>query len=221
PSDLPPERYNQSWWELRERYQGIASPVPRSEEDFDPGAKYHIPANVPYLRYFLAHILQFQFHKAMCEAAGHQGILADCSVFGSKEAGEKLQAMLALGQSRPWPDALELLTGTRTMDAGPLLEYFEPLRNWLQEQNQGQTCGWCAARESRSADGGPQASGRHRVRPAALLPSAPARPAGVEGSFGAGSREDAVPRGARRLADAARARARGRGHPGGPSRPGP
>jgi len=139
---IPPERYNQSWWEMVERYQGVAPPVPRSEADFDPGAKYHIPANVPYLRYFLAHILQFQFHKAMCDAAGYEGVLANCSVYGSKEAGERLQAMLAMGQSRPWPDALEALTGTRTMDAAPLIEYFAPLRNWLQEQNEGQSCGW-------------------------------------------------------------------------------
>ncbi len=139
---IGPEEYNKSWWELRERYQGVSAPVARTEEHFDPGAKYHIPANVPYLRYFLAHILQFQFHKAMCELAGYEGILANCSVYGSKEAGEKLQAMLALGQSRPWPEALEALTGTREMDAAPLIEYFEPLQNWLKEQNKGQSCGW-------------------------------------------------------------------------------
>lgn len=139
---ITPENYNASWWELRERYQGVAAPVARSEADFDPGAKYHIPANVPYLRYFLAHILQFQFHKAMCDAAGYEGTLANCSVFGSEEAGEKLQAMLAMGQSRPWPDALEALTGTREMDAAPLIEYFAPLQGWLKEQNAGKTCGW-------------------------------------------------------------------------------
>lgn len=139
---VSPADYNKSWWELRERYQGVAAPVERTEDHFDPGAKYHIPANVPYLRYFLAHILQFQFHKAMCDLAGHEGTLADCSVYGSKEAGEKLQAMLAMGQSRPWPEALEALTGTREMDAAPLIEYFAPLQGWLKEQNAGKQCGW-------------------------------------------------------------------------------
>nr|WP_240475500.1 M2 family metallopeptidase [Vulgatibacter incomptus] len=134
--------YNQAWWELKERYQGVAAPVARSEADFDPGAKYHIPANVPYTRYFLAHILQFQFHKALCDAAGFQGPLHACSVYGSADAGEKLRAMLALGASKPWPDALEAMTGHREMDATPILEYFQPLRTWLAEQNRGQQCGW-------------------------------------------------------------------------------
>ncbi|HRI07369.1 MAG TPA: M2 family metallopeptidase [Nannocystaceae bacterium] len=139
---ITPDRYNAGWWELRAKYQGVAPPEPRSEEDFDAGAKYHIPANVPYTRYFLARILQFQFHKALCEAAGHEGPLHECSIYGSKEAGARLQAMLELGASRPWPDALEALTGSRQMDAGPMIEYFEPLSEWLAEQNKGRTCGW-------------------------------------------------------------------------------
>jgi peptidyl-dipeptidase A len=139
---VPPEQYNQYWWDLRTRYQGIRPPVARSESDFDPGAKYHIPANTPYTRYFLARILQFQFHKAMCDAAGFKGPLYQCSIYGSKEAGEKLASMLALGNSKPWPDALEALTGKREMDAGPLIEYFQPLMGWLEQENRGKTCGW-------------------------------------------------------------------------------
>ena len=137
-----PADYNKHWWELREQYQGVASPVARSEADFDPGAKYHIPGNVPYTRYFLADILQFQMHKALCDAAGFKGKLWECSIYGSKPAGAKLQAMLAMGASKPWPDALEKLTGTRQMDASAILEYFTPLRSWLKEQNKGQKCGW-------------------------------------------------------------------------------
>lgn len=137
-----PDRYNAHWWELRRKYQGVDAPVARTEADFDPGAKYHVPSNVPYTRYFLARVLQFQFHKAMCEASGHEGPLHTCSIYGNQEAGKKLQAMLAMGASRPWPDALEAMTGTREMDAGPLLEYFAPLRAYLKEQNAGQTCGW-------------------------------------------------------------------------------
>ncbi len=137
-----PQSYNQSWWDLKERYQGVAAPVARTEADFDPGAKYHIPANVPYTRYFLAHVLQFQFHKALCEAAGHEGPLASCSIYGSEAAGEKLRAMLALGASKPWPDAMEAITGHREMDASAILDYFEPLQTWLTEQNRGQQCGW-------------------------------------------------------------------------------
>lgn len=137
-----PANYNKAWWALREKYQGVAAPVARSEKDFDPGAKYHVPANVPYTRYFLARILQFQFHKALCEAAGYKGPLHECSVYGNKEAGKRLQAMLEMGASKPWPEALFAMTGQRQMDATPLIEYFSPLRGWLQEQNKGQKCGW-------------------------------------------------------------------------------
>jgi peptidyl-dipeptidase A len=137
-----PEDYNKAWWALREKLQGVRAPVARSEQDFDPGAKYHVPANVPYTRYFLARILQFQFHRALCQAAGIQGSLHECSVYGNKEAGKKLQAMLEMGASKPWPDALQAMTGQREMDASAMLEYFAPLRRWLQEQNKGQKCGW-------------------------------------------------------------------------------
>ena len=106
------------------------------------GAKYHIPGNTPYTRYFLSYILQFQFHKALCDAAGYKGPLHECSVFGSKEAGKKYQEMLALGASQPWPATLEKLTGKREMDASAIIEYFQPLIAWLKEQNQGQKCGW-------------------------------------------------------------------------------
>jgi peptidyl-dipeptidase A len=137
-----PGNYNAAWWELRRKYQGIAAPVSRTEQDFDPGAKYHIPANVPYTRYFLARILQFQFHKALCHASGHQGPLHECSIYGNKEAGNRLRAMLALGASKPWPEALQAVTGQREMDATAMLDYFAPLRTWLKEQNKGQKCGW-------------------------------------------------------------------------------
>ena len=140
--EVKPENYNAAWWQLREQYQGVAAPVPRSEEDFDPGAKYHIPANTPYTRYFLSFILQFQFHKALCETAGFKGPLSECSVYGNEEAGKRFREMLALGQSQPWPDTLEKLTGTRDMDAAAIMEYFAPLATWLEEQNKGQTCGW-------------------------------------------------------------------------------
>ena len=134
--------YNKAWWELRTSYQGIEPPVARSESDFDPGAKYHVPSNTSYSRYFVAHILQFQFHKALCEAAGYEGPLHRCSIYGSREAGAKLTDMLKLGTSQPWPVPLEKLTGTREMDASAILDYFQPLQTWLAEQNQGRACGW-------------------------------------------------------------------------------
>jgi peptidyl-dipeptidase A len=139
---VKPSEYNKHWWALRLKYQGIAPVSPRGEEFFDPGAKYHIPANVPYMRYFLARILQFQFHRAMCKAAGHTGPLHTCSIYGNKVAGAKLKAMLEMGASKPWPDALETLTGQRQMDATAMLDYFAPLQAWLKEQNKGQQCGW-------------------------------------------------------------------------------
>jgi peptidyl-dipeptidase A len=140
--EVKPAEANAAWWALRLKYQGVAPPVPRSEADFDPGAKYHVPSNVPYTRYFLAHILQFQFHRSMCQAAGATGPLHRASVYGSKAAGERLDAMLAMGLSRPWPDALEALTGERQMDARAILDYFAPLKKWLDEQNAGQPVGW-------------------------------------------------------------------------------
>ncbi len=140
--EIPPEKYNQAWWELRRKYQGIDAPVPRTEADFDPGAKYHVPANVPYTRYFLADILQFQFHRALSQIAGCKGPLHRCSVYGNQEAGRRLNAMLAMGQSKPWPDALEALTGQREMDATAIRDYFAPLQKWLDEQNRGKPVGW-------------------------------------------------------------------------------
>ena len=139
---VAPENMNAHWWKMREQYQGVMPPEPRSEDHFDPGAKYHIPGNVPYVRYFLAFILQFQFHQALCEAAGHTGPLHTCSIHESKEAGKKLKAMLELGASKPWPEALDAMTGTREMDATALLNYFEPLKGWLSEKNKDSQCGW-------------------------------------------------------------------------------
>ncbi len=140
--EIPPEKYNQAWWQLRQKYQGIAPPVDRSEADFDPAAKYHVAANVPYMRYFLADILQFQFHRALSQAAGCTGPLNRCSIYGNKEAGAKLNAMLAMGVSRPWQDALEKIAGTRQMDATAIRDYFAPLQKWLDEQNKGKPVGW-------------------------------------------------------------------------------
>lgn len=141
---IKPADYNKGWWELRREYQGVAPPVDRTEADFDPGAKYHVAGNVPYARYFLAAVLQFQFHRALCKTAGYQGPLNRCSIYGNKAAGEKLNQMLAMGKSKPWPDELEALTGQRQMDATAMLEYFAPLKEWLDAQNKanGVKAGW-------------------------------------------------------------------------------
>ena len=133
--EVGPNDYNRAWWELREKYQGVAPPAPRSEADFDPGAKYHVPANTPYARYFLAAILQFQFHRALCREAGFNGPLYQCSIYGNKQAGQKLKTMLAMGLSKPWPDALKAMTGEDKMDATAIIDYFAPLKTWLDEQN--------------------------------------------------------------------------------------
>jgi peptidyl-dipeptidase A len=140
--DIPTGKYNDGWWQLRQKYQGVAPPVDRSEKDFDPGAKYHVPANVPYTRYFLAHILQFQFHRALSKAAGCTSPLHRCSIYDSKEAGKRLNAMLEMGLSKPWQEALFTLTGQRQMDATAILDYFAPLQKWLDEQNKGKPIGW-------------------------------------------------------------------------------
>ncbi|HSM30408.1 MAG TPA: M2 family metallopeptidase [Woeseiaceae bacterium] len=140
--EVTPDNYNRAWWELREKYQGITPPVERSEADFDPGAKYHIPANVSYTRYFLARILQFQLQRSLCEVAGHEGELQACSLYGSKAAGERLWGLLAKGESQPWQDTLEEFAGTREMDATAIIDYFAPLMEYLQEQNADRQCGW-------------------------------------------------------------------------------
>ena len=140
--EIAPEDYNKGWWALRNEYQGIAPGVERTEADFDAGAKYHIPGNTPYTRYFLSFIMQFQFHKALCEKAGHTGPLHECSIYNNKEAGKALGDMLAMGQSQPWPEAMHALTGQRQMDGSAIIDYFAPLNTYLKEQNKGRQCGW-------------------------------------------------------------------------------
>lgn len=139
---ITPDRYNQSWWELKARYQGVKPPVERTEADFDAAAKYHVPANTPYTRYFLAHILQFQFQREMCRKAGHKGPLADCSIFNNKEAGAMFWSMLQKGASQPWQQTLKEFAGSDRMEADAVIEYFQPLSQWLDKQNAGQSCGW-------------------------------------------------------------------------------
>jgi peptidyl-dipeptidase A len=139
---IPTGGYNQAWVDLKTKYQGIVPPVPRSEADFDPGAKFHIPGNTPYARYLLARVLQFQFYKAACDMSGWKGPLHRCSFYGNKEVGTRLNQMLTMGASKPWPDALEAFTGTREISGKPMLEYFAPLQAWLEDQNRGKQCGW-------------------------------------------------------------------------------
>ncbi|TCJ39622.1 M2 family metallopeptidase [Parafrankia sp. BMG5.11] len=139
---ITPATYNQAWVDLKKQYQGIVPPVERPANAFDPGAKFHIPGNTPYTRYFLARILQFQFYQAACEQAGWKGPLHRCSFYGNKEVGQKLNAMLEMGASKPWPDALKVFTGTSEMSAKPMLEYFAPLKKWLDQQNKGKPTGW-------------------------------------------------------------------------------
>ncbi len=142
---IKPADYNKAWWELKAKYQGVAPATARGEDFFDPGAKYHVPGNTPYTRYFLSHVLQFQFYTGLCDAAGYKGPLYNCSFYGNKAAGQKFWAMLEKGASQPWQATLKDLTGGEKMDAGAVLEYFAPLQDWLKQQNEGQTCGWPAA----------------------------------------------------------------------------
>jgi peptidyl-dipeptidase A len=139
---VQPAGYEKAWNDMRLQYQGVAPPVARGADAFDPGAKYHIPAVVPYTRYFLARILQFQFYEAACKISGWKGPLHRCSFYGDKKVGERLNAMLAMGASRPWPDALQAFTGGREISGKPMIRYFAPLTRWLQAQNRGNVCGW-------------------------------------------------------------------------------
>ncbi|MCL4148881.1 UNVERIFIED_CONTAM: hypothetical protein GTU68_050374 [Idotea baltica] len=140
--ETKPDEYNDAWWDLRLANQGIIPPGPRPENAFDPGAKYHIPGNTPYLRYFLSFVMQFQFHQAACEQAGWEGPLHRCSIYNNKDVGARFNTMLEAGASQPWPDTLEEFTGTREMDGSAIIEYFEPLTAYLKEENKGEACGW-------------------------------------------------------------------------------
>ncbi|MBA2258359.1 MAG: M2 family metallopeptidase [Acidobacteria bacterium] len=140
--EITPQNYNKGWWDLKLKYQGVAPVSPRGEELFDPGAKYHVPANTPYARYFLAHVLEYQFHRSLAKLAGCTTPLHRCSIYGNAEAGKRLKGMMEMGSSKPWPDALEALTGQREMDATAMAEYFAPLKKWLDEQNRGKKVGW-------------------------------------------------------------------------------
>lgn len=140
--EIKPRTYESAWNAMRLKYQGIVSPVERDDTRFDAGAKYHVPAAVPYTRYFLARLLQFQFYEAACKQAGWKGPLHRCSFYGNKEVGRRLNAMLELGQSKPWPDALQAFTGSREMSAKPMAAYFAPLKKWLDRQNKGKPTGW-------------------------------------------------------------------------------
>lgn len=140
--EIPLGGLNAGWWTLRQHYQGVAPAVPRTEADFDPGAKAHIPSSTPYMRYFLAAILQFQFHRALARSAGWKGPLHRFSIYGNAEAGARLRRMFEMGASQPWPDALEALTGERSMDASAILDYFRPLSDWLDREIRGAPIGW-------------------------------------------------------------------------------
>lgn len=140
--EITPAEYNKVWWELREKYQGVAAPIARPDDAFDPGSKYHVPANTPYTRYFLAHILQFQFHRELCKIAGNEGPIHRCSIYESEAAGKVLNDVLEMGSSKPWQDALQKLAGNRDMDATAILDYFAPLQIWLDKQNANRNCGW-------------------------------------------------------------------------------
>ncbi|SFS84239.1 M2 family metallopeptidase [Brevundimonas viscosa] len=142
--ETTPAEYNDAWTANMLKYQGLTPPGPRPENAFDPGAKYHIPGNTPYTRYFLAHIYQFQFHRAACQQAGWTGPLHRCSIYGNEEVGRRFNAMMEMGQSRPWPEAMQAFTGERGNDASAVAEYFAPLNLWLTEQNRGKDCGWTA-----------------------------------------------------------------------------
>ncbi len=133
---------NASWWAMREQYQGITSPSYRSEEFFDPGAKYHIPGNTPYTRYYLARIMQYQFHESLCNHINYDGYLHECSIYGSKAAGDKIISTMAMGESMPWQDAFENITGSRELSGKSIMNYYAPLMEWLEEQNKDRTCGW-------------------------------------------------------------------------------
>ncbi|MFN3584007.1 M2 family metallopeptidase [Phenylobacterium sp.] len=140
--EVTPDQYNAEWWKLRLKYQGLAPPAERPADAFDPGAKYHVPGNTPYTRYFLAHVYQFQFHRAACQQAGWKGPLHRCSVYGQKAVGERFNRMMELGQSQPWPQTLQVFTGETRTDASAVADYFKPLNTWLVQQNKGERCGW-------------------------------------------------------------------------------
>ncbi|OTF69605.1 hypothetical protein BLA29_007606 [Euroglyphus maynei] len=128
------DHMNRHWWELRLKYQGISPPVKRTENDFDPGSKYHIPAGVEYVRYFVSHILQFQFYKHLCQnVTKRDDKLYQCDFYENRQAGQQLIEMLRKGSSDHWENILKDFIGTSKMSTDALYEYFAPLNQTLTE----------------------------------------------------------------------------------------
>jgi len=173
--EATPENYNAKWWELRGKYQGLSAPTARSEGDFDPGAKFHVAANVPYMRYFLAHVYQFQFHRGLCKAAG-MNPLYNCSIYNQSKAGDQFLSMLKLGKSEPWQEALKAATGESTLEPAAILAYFDPLHDWLRNYNSHHhyQCGWGPQPPSPVPAPVPAANPLPPVPSAPSVPSAPA-----------------------------------------------
>jgi len=140
--DVKPSQYNTRYWELREKCQGVKAPVIRDRENFDPGAKFHVAANIPYSRYFLSAIIQFQLHAALCRSKQHVATPHTCDIYGSLAAGRRLKTVLSLGASRPWPEVMKIITGYRDIRADKIIEYFRPLMAWLRQENRGHSIGW-------------------------------------------------------------------------------
>ena len=140
-------------------YQGLSAPLAISRKEkakhdtlphFDAGAKYHVPANVPYIRYFVSFIVQFMFHQTLCETAGYTGNLFECDIYNSIEAGDLLKENLKKGFSEPWPIILESLGGSQNMSADAIVEYFSPLMEYINEalEANGHTPGWSSVKNT-------------------------------------------------------------------------
>ncbi len=134
--DLSPDRFNAKWWELVRLYQGVAPPAPRGEFYADALTKTHIN-NDPgqYYDYALSNALLFQLHNHIA-----QNILGqdphDTDYWGSEEVGKFLYELMAPGASRPWREVLQETTGQQ-LNAQAMIEYFQPLYEWLVQQNRG------------------------------------------------------------------------------------
>ncbi|KAI4468733.1 angiotensin-converting enzyme [Holotrichia oblita] len=137
---------NFNWWELRLLYQGIVPPIARNEGHLDAVAKRHIPADLPYMKYYVALLLEFQIFDALCGAMGHTAQLHTCDIYRSREAGRILTDIMQAGKAKHWKDVLRTLrTKTNGLSAEPLLKYFQPLLAWLKVQNRDEAfIGWNA-----------------------------------------------------------------------------
>lgn len=134
--NLPSDQWNKRWWEIVKQYQGIVPPTERGEDFCDPATKTHINDDAAqYYDYALSYILLFQLHDHISKNILKQDVHAT-NYFGNKEIGKFILEIMEPGSSVDWRKLLKDKTG-EDLSAKAMLEYFQPLMEWLKKENEG------------------------------------------------------------------------------------